>query len=219
LGKAINPEDFIHASSVWQMVQQSVPGITVEGNFFDPTVAFTRYTGMYALSNNSSSGLNADESTFTGGVMESNGIAYFLNGVNVSKDVINTISVQDLALIKVLKIEAAALGASEGALAFYTKKGVTLKKAIYEKAFTKIVRNGYHKERLYYIPDYDKMPDAKKTETDNRSTLYWNPKIVPSKNGGYNFSFYNSDLPTAYKLIIQGMDANGKLIHLEQIIK
>ena len=37
--------------------------------------------------------------------------------------------------------------------------------------------------------------------------------------GNYIIDFHNSDVVDSYKLIIQGIDKNGKLIYKEQIIK
>lgn len=201
------------------MLQVAVPGITVEGDFFNPNVSFNRFAGLNSLSQNNATGMDDGSGENNGSVVESNGIAYFLNEVNVSKDVISTLRPDDIGLIKVLKAESAALNASEGAIAFYTKKGVSVNKAIYEKSFTKISREGYAISRRYYAPDYDRNPELNKSETDKRFTLYWNPDIKPSKDGTYRFSFYNSDLPDAFKLTIQGMDKDGQLIHHEQIIR
>ncbi len=219
LGKSIDPNDYLRYNNVWQMLQVAVPGITVEGDFFNPNVSFNRFAGLNSLSQNNATGMDDGSGENNGSVVESNGIAYFLNEVNVSKDVISTLRPDDIGLIKVLKAESAALNASEGAIAFYTKKGVSVNKAIYEKSFTKISREGYAISRRYYAPDYDRNPELNKSETDKRFTLYWNPDIKPSKDGTYRFSFYNSDLPDAFKLTIQGMDKDGQLIHHEQIIR
>jgi hypothetical protein len=38
MGTSVVPDDYKYAISIWQMLQQAVPGLTVEGNPFDPTV-------------------------------------------------------------------------------------------------------------------------------------------------------------------------------------
>ena len=220
MGKAIDPEAYKNYTTIWQMIQVAVPGVTVEGDFFNPNISFNRYANLNGLSINNGSGLTAEGNEETGGpVIETNGIAFFLNEVNVSKDVINSLSPGDIGLIKVLKSEAASLNATEGAIAIYTKKGVSVNTAKYDKSFTQINREGYAIERRYYAPDYERHPEMNRSETDKRFTLYWNGTIQPSKDGVYRFSFYNSDLPKSFKLIIQGMDKEGQLIHHEQIIR
>lgn len=222
MGKGLNPEDYKNYTTIWQMLQIAVPGIRVEGNFFDPTVSFSRYDGSSALSENT--GTSANIGTSSAGesvdiVLESNGIAYYLNEINVSKDVISSLSIDDIALIKVLKSEAMVLGASQGAIAFYTKKGVAIRNSVYEKTFTNIERAGYAVVREFYMPDYKENPLLNRYETDKRYTLYWNGKIRPAKDGKYRFSFFNNDITDKFKLVIQGYDKEGNFIFKEQVIQ
>jgi hypothetical protein len=218
MGKAVDPSAFTHYTSPWQILQVSVPGIRVEGNPFDPMVFFTRFQGLNAMSDNTSSSVSLGESssgeTF-GLLLEENGIAYFLNEINVSKDVINSLSVDDIALIKVLKAEGAALGASMGAIAFYTKKGVPVRSNVYEKSFAKIDKEGYAVVRQFYVPDVS----SKREGTDSRPTLYWNGNIKPGKDGKYRLQFLNDDISKEFRIVVQGLDKNGKLIYTEQLIR
>lgn len=222
MGNSVVPDDYKNSITVWQMLQQAIPGITVEGNMFDPTVYFNRFRGLNALSDNTSSSTSISNSTGEVSldiVMQTGGIAYFINEVNVSKDVINSLSVDDIALIKVLKNEGAMLGASEGVIAFYTKKGVAARSSVFDKAFTSIQREGYAVVRQYFSPDYEGDPNLKKFETDKRFTVYWNGQIQPAKDGKYRFVFVNNDIATKLKLVIQGIDKDGQFIYGEQIIQ
>ncbi len=218
MGKGINPDDYKHYSTPWQMLQASTPGIRVEGSPFDPNVYFTRFQGLDILSSNNSNSAALGESSAgeaVGLVLEENGIAYFLNEVNVSKDIINTLSVSDIALIKVLKLEANVLGASQGAIAFYTKKGTSAGATPYEKSFTKVERQGYAITRQFYTPDLSLIPQG----SDNCMTLYWNSHIKQGKDGKYRFQFLNNDSAKEFKITIQGIDKDGRLIYTEQLIK
>ncbi len=222
MGNSVVPDDYKNSITVWQMLQQAIPGITVEGNMFDPTVYFNRFRGLNALSDNTSSGTSISNSTGEVSVdivMQTGGIAYFINEVNVGKDVVNSLSVDDVALIKVLKNEGAMLGASEGVIAFYTKKGIAARSSIFDKAFTNIEREGYAITRQYFSPDYEGDPNLKKFETDKRFTVYWNGNIQPAKDGKYRFIFFNNDIASKLKLIIQGIDKDGQFIYTEQIIQ
>lgn len=216
MGKAIDPSGYKYARTIWQVIQQTVPGVTVEGNPFDPTVSFNRFNGLSGGNNTVSVG-SSDEGLSTDLVVESNGIAFFLNEVNVSKDVINTLNVEDVALIKVLKNEGAVLGASQGVIALYTKKGVVVGKTPYDKAYAVEKKEGYAIVRRFYSPDYANDPGIK--EPDTRNTLYWNGRITPSKDGKYRFRFYNNDKGSRFRLIVQGIDREGKLVYIDQVIK
>lgn len=221
MGKGVDPTEYKYATTVWQMLQAAVPGIRVEGNFFDPVVSFTRYDGVTALSSNNQSSVNIGNSSSGESVdilTETNGIAYFLNEVNVSKDVINSLGVDDIALIKVLKVEAMALGASQGAIAFYTKKGVSARNSIYDKSYTNVERQGYAIVREFYVPESTTALQASNV-VDNRYTVYWNGRIRPAKDGKYRFSFLNNNNATKFKLVIQGYDKDGGFIYKEQVIQ
>jgi hypothetical protein len=210
MGKSVDPSAFPQYSSVWQMLLAAVPGITIEGNPFDPMVSFNRFGGQRIVS-------PVDVTSETGGtdisvpsVVEETGIAYFLNEVNVSKDVINTLAVDDIAFIKVLKNEAAALGASQGAIAFYTKTGTNISARPYDKSYTRQNFEGYAIHKEFFSPDYSQH--ATKSGDDNRFTLFWSGSIRPAKDGKYRFEFYNNDTNKKFYCLIQGIDADGQLI-------
>ncbi len=214
-GKSIDPQELKNVFSIWQMLQQSVPGITIEGNPFDPTVSFNRFSGLAIA--NPISGEESSDPLSTPDVLEEGGIAYFINEVNVSKDVINSLSVNDIALIKVLKNEAAALGVTQGAIAFYTKTGKDFSARIYDKTYTRERREGYSIVKEFYSPDYSVQ--AKKLENDSRYTLYWSGDIAPAKDGKYRFEFYNNDVSKKLRLLIQGISPDGELIYHQYIIE
>jgi len=216
MGKAIDPSGIKYARSIWQVIQQTVPGVTVEGNPFDPKVSFNRFGGLGNEDFSVNAGTSSDGSISNDIVMQTNGIAYYLNEVNVSKDIINTVSVEDVALIKVLKNEGAALGAAQGVIALYTKKGVAVSKQPFEKSYTVVKREGYAVVQQFYTSDYTLNPDVR--EADNRHTLYWNGRINPSKDGKYRFRFFNNDSGKQFRITIQGIDKDGQLIYGEQVI-
>lgn len=218
MGSSVVPDDYRNVISIWQMLQQAVPGLTVEGNPFDPIVFFNRFRGLNTLSDNAIASTTSEDLS-TGLVSQTGGIAYFINEINVSKDVVNSLSVDDVALIKVLKNEGASLGATEGAIAIYTKKGGPVRYNPTEKQFTTVERLGYAVVRQFFAPDYEQDPFFNKNETDKRYTLYWNAQIKPAKDGKYRFVFFNNDISTKLKLIIQGIDADGQFIYTEQILQ
>lgn len=218
MGNSVVPDDYRNVISIWQILQQAVPGLTVEGNPFDPIVFFNRFRGLNTLSDNAIASTTSEDLS-TGLVTQTGGIAYFINEINVSKDVVNSLSVDDVALIKVLKNEGASLGATEGAIAIYTKKGGPIRFNPTEKQFTTVERLGYAVVRQFFAPDYEQEPLLNKNETDKRYTVFWNAQMKPAKDGKYRFVFFNNDISTKLKLIIQGIDADGQFIYTEQILQ
>lgn len=216
MGKSVDPTEFPHYSSVWQMLQATVPGIDISGNPFDPTVSFTRFSGMETTGSAPLEGEGGDALSVPS-VFQERGIAYFINEINVGKDVINSLSVDDIALIKVLKNEAASLGAPVGAIAFYTKGGISISARPYDKSYSRENREGYAIQREFYAPDY--TDPSSQSLKDNRYTLYWNGRIKPAKDGKYRFEFFNNDFSKKVRLLIQGIDEDGQLIYKEMIIQ
>jgi len=63
--------------------------------------------------------------------------------------------------------------------------------------------------KQFYRPRYtDKKPGALK---DLRSTIHWEPLIITDKDGKATVSFYASDKPSNYTLIMEGGDMNGNI--------
>ncbi|MEJ7828417.1 MAG: hypothetical protein WKF91_09485 [Segetibacter sp.] len=204
----------VHYLSIWQFLREQVNGLVVEGNPTDPNVYFTRFAGLTAPT------IAADdaEGTNQAGGMESNGITYFLNEINVSKNVISTIHPTDVALVKLFKgPEGASLGTNEGGIAIYTKKGLIEKSRTGEKGFFTEKKTGYAVTREFFNPDYTIPVDS--IYADNRTTLYWNGNIKTDKSGMAIIRFFNNDISKKYKIIIQGIDKTGNLIYKEQILE
>jgi len=190
--------------NIWQFLNASVPGLNV--NPFQTggvtNVTFSRYEGM---------GLDDSDSRY---------VKFLLNEIPVATEVIDALNPSDVALVKVYKgATAFTFGADAGAISIYTKKGVSAGNAVYDKKFEKFTKIGFSYAREFYSPNYSIHPELNKTIEDNRPTLYWNPKIKPGKNGEYIIEFYNNDIAKTFRLIIQGIDKDGRLIHKEQLIK
>lgn len=68
---------------------------------------------------------------------------------------------------------------------------------------------GYYKAREFYSPKYD-VP-ANKQPADLRTTIYWNPNIATDKDGNACLEYFNADAKGTYRVVIEGIDANGSL--------
>lgn len=212
-GYIIDPSNQRSGKTIWQMIQERVPGVKLEYNAdnpIDPLVSFGRFEAF-----SEDQGLEGEEAD---GVKNERGVAYFLNEMKVPKDVLNNINVDDVALIKVLKNEAAALGARQGAIAIYTKYGGDGGRAVFEKGYNTIKMIGYEIIKKFYQPDYAYDP-SKIGLADNRTTLYWSGDMKQTVNKKYNVQFYNNDIGKKYQVIVQGIDKNGSLIYMNQIIE
>ena len=81
-------------------------------------------------------------------------------------------------------------------------KAKGLKKYVYD--------GGFEPRREFYAPDYDNSL-TNTYMADLRTTIYWNPNIITDMNGKANVEFFNADGAGTYKVITEGLDAQGKL--------
>ena len=109
-----------------------------------------------------------------------------------------------------------------GAIAIYTKRGKEIEQKRKELTVAQedlFVYKGYSPSLQFYSPDYE-IEDHDAAWIDNRKTLYWNPLVfTQGRNNKFTFQFYNNDLCRSYKIIVQGMDAKGRIVYYEKIIK
>ena len=202
-----NSIDFTNAvgmQNIWQYLRMQISGFEVDvNNGGGATARFTRHDGIRGLSED----------------VSGDGIMFMLNEINVSPDFIDNISPDDVALVKVYKGNTAfPWGANQGMIAVYTKKGTDVRKAPYQKVFSKMEIQGYEANRVYFNTDYSKWNNTGNNAIDSRQTLYWNPKPQKGKAGDYAIIFYNNDLGNAYKIVVQGLDKNGRLIFGEALV-
>jgi len=145
----------------------------------------------------------------------------FINGMNVDVNQINTLDPNNIESIEIfLRDELGLVNRANnvnGVIVINQKKapkGTKISKAqlmdmlpkTYELTFSP---QGYNKEKQFYSPRYD-VP-ANMNRNDLRTTIYWNPKIITDAAGNSSFEFYNADGRGQYKVIVEGIDANGNL--------
>ena len=70
--------------------------------------------------------------------------------------------------------------------------------------------DGLQLEREFYSPIYDKQDQAASRLPDLRNALYWSPHLQTNE-AGENISFYTSDVPGKYLVIVQAISDNGLL--------
>ena len=48
---------------------------------------------------------------------------------------------------------------------------------------------------------------------EHRTTIYWKPNVVTDKTGTATLTFYSSDLPSEYGVVVEGISNMGHLIY------
>jgi hypothetical protein len=144
-------------------------------------------------------------------------VGIFIDEAPADINQLRTLRADQLALIKFYEAGFVGVGSGSpgGALAVYTKEANT---EVKPDKLESVSYNGYSVTKEFYQPDYS-VAD-KHSLQDNRSTLYWNPAVyTDAETSSVKLSFYNNDLSKRFKVIVEGFDAAGKLIHIEKIIE
>ena len=148
-------------------------------------------------------------------------VQVFLNGMPVDARDINNVSVADLESVEIfLRDELGTVDrayGTRGVLVINTKKAPVGQKISRQELMDMIPKTnvikyspmGYSKEREFYSPKY--LPNAQITNTDLRTTIYWNPKVITDEKGAASFEFFNADGRGTYRAVIEGFDKNGNL--------
>jgi hypothetical protein len=68
---------------------------------------------------------------------------------------------------------------------------------------------GMQLQREFYSPVYDNIKQVISHLPDFRNVLYWAPEIITGKDGNKQLSFYTSDVPGKYAVMLQGITTDG----------
>ncbi|MCO5950114.1 hypothetical protein NAF19_24665 [Mucilaginibacter sp. RT5R15] len=165
----------------------------------------TESTGMQA-----EMGIGADKSQLP---------YFYLNEVPVDFTAVKDINLEEVAMIRFLPPPVSFApfnGGNAGTMMIYTKKQADEIKAMKGMAgYDHFIFNGYSVSREFSAPDYSKSGFGK--TTDSRAALYWNHDIGTNSSGVLKFRFYNSGRANKFRIILQGMDTEGRLFYAEQV--
>ncbi|MEQ1799954.1 MAG: hypothetical protein ABL872_18500 [Lacibacter sp.] len=69
---------------------------------------------------------------------------------------------------------------------------------------------GLQLQRQFFSPVYESKEQYETRLPDCRNVLYWTPDVSIDETGKKEISFYCSDLPGNYVIVLQGLSENGK---------
>jgi hypothetical protein len=129
-----------------------------------------------------------------------------------------SLSMSDVAYIKVFRppFWGGFLGGPGGAIAVYTKKGSDATRGL--KGLNNTTIAGYTVTKEFYSPNYS-LPNSPAT-LDMRSTLFWKPNIITdAATKKVKFVFYNNDITKRFRVVLEGMNDDGRLVHFTTVLK
>jgi hypothetical protein len=140
----------------------------------------------------------------------------FLDEIQTDVSMISSIPAYQIAMVKVYSSLIGVSGnGSGGVIAIYTKKQEDYKDGEVQNNIK--IYNGYSITKEFYAPNYKLSKEG--LSTDIRTTIDWRPQIFFNGiNPKIPFSFYNNSRTKSFKIVVEGISSNGKLIWLEKII-
>ena len=179
------------AINIFDYLQGRIPGVTV-----------TRDSdGQYAV--------HYRDGGFGNGKM-----SLFLDEMPTDATMIENIPVNQIAFVKVMGTFVGTRGGGS-ALAIYMKKGADLNAAI-EASTDIITYKGYSVIKQFYAPNYELKTDDQ-AKSDNRLTLLWMPDIyLTSISPKVPVVFYNNDRTKRFKVVIEGVTNDGRMLMIEK---
>ncbi|RZK77736.1 MAG: hypothetical protein EOO92_12390, partial [Pedobacter sp.] len=140
----------------------------------------------------------------------------FLDGRLLDEDEIstifdgNSIDATDIGKIVVVRTNKALMNMLTGkpAILIYTKRGAV--RRTYNPSIANIKPKGFNKAREFYAPRYDRA-GSNRMLPDLRSTIHWDPAVKTFSTGKTTIDYFNSDGPATYKIIVEGISADGEL--------
>lgn len=142
-------------------------------------------------------------------IMLSNEPLYLVDGMATTFDGVQSLSVNDVDRVEILKGPSAAIYGSRGGngvIAVYTKKGY-----YYKRGELRFKMLGYHTPKAFYVPKYDIKRKVNNGKKDCRTTVYWKPNVKTDKTGKAYIEFYQSDIADDFEVVIEGMSEKGEV--------
>lgn len=146
---------------------------------------------------------------------------FYLDEIQTDVSMVSNLNMNDIAYVKVFSPGTTGVISSSGggAIAIYTKKGGDRTSDDKSKGLGYVQIAGYTPVKQFYSPDYatssllNDLPDL-------RTTLYWAPYILLDKTKKRaKIQFYNNDITRRFRVVLEGVNANDKLVRVEKVVE
>jgi len=145
----------------------------------------------------------------------------FINENIADPEDLERISIADIAYVKVVYPYFGNRddGLIKTAISIYYKKGDDLiDRRPKDTDLQSVKVSGYSSVKEFYSPDYSQSNTG--MGNDARTTLLWLPYVVTdATTRKIPVTFYNNDFTKKIRIILEGVNDEGKMIHLEKIIE
>jgi len=191
----------VNGRNIWDYLQSKIPGLNVTRRGSNPEPIPLWYPNSQGIPDVP---------------------AILLDEVPISLESVSSLNISSIAYVKAFRppFLGSMLNGFSGVIALYSKKGYS---PVYsnkesQQGLETYLLNGYSKFREFIQPDYTNINSRE--EPDNRPTLYWNPFILTDKNNPKStISFYNNDISKKLCIILEGINAEGKMTRVVKLVE
>jgi hypothetical protein len=155
----------------------------------------------------------------SGGRRKDGVTAIFLNEIQIRPQDISNLSMSDVAYIKIFRppFAMAKDNGPGGAIAVYTKNGGEEIQTTYQSMGSQNVP-GYSLSKEFYTEANPIFSDDKRT--DIRQTLLWEPDVLlNAQKQTFSLSFTNNDISNSFRIVLNGITADGRIIFYNKVIR
>lgn len=186
------------SQNIWTYLQSKIPGLIVTKTGGSPGIIWFR--------------VRPDDDSPP---------ALFLDEAPIDLSSLAAVDITSIAYVKAFRppFVGEFLNGIHGAIALYTKRGYSPTNVnTYGEGLPSSLLSGYTKFKEFVTPDYSNTKAL--SEPDYRPTLYFNPFLLTDKNSPrVTIDFYNNDLSKKLYVILEGIDAAGKMARVVKILE
>jgi hypothetical protein len=183
--------------NIFDYLKSRLTGVTITGG---PTDYFINYRNTRTL---------------LGGQLP---MSVFLDGFAVDPSQIATLRADNVTLVQVYS--NAQSPNSGGTLAIFTGEKANFAPGGGSYNGVTALLSGFSPTKEFFSPNYANDYDNSTVKSDERTTLYWNPYLnTNAQNKSFTFSFYNSDIAKKFKIVLEGVLEDGRLVHVEKVVE
>jgi TonB-dependent SusC/RagA subfamily outer membrane receptor len=131
-----------------------------------------------------------------------------INSAETSLDSFNPVEIESVEILRGASASIYGMSGGAGVIIINTRQGGDSDDVVKETAngLLSVMPQGFYKAREFYLPNNNvAKPNSE------QSTVYWKPNVVTDKDGNASFGFVNNNLSGTYRMVIEGIDANGNL--------
>ena len=141
----------------------------------------------------------------------------YVDDMEIDPEDLISIMPMDVATIDLVDgAEASMFGmeGGNGVILIGLKDGKSLASSIpTSPSLANVAPLGYKKPDAFYQPKYETEAQRNSPKPDLRTTIHWEPNIVPdSTTGAATVSFYTADPVSKYNVILEGVGKDGEIV-------